>query len=157
VKKEKTMATKTSVLGRPASEWELLFRTAGVALEKLEVSKSRKARSTTLGQFLGQYVDREVPIQAKGKSGRATLRVRPWRSNQKRYFFEIIWDEPEDQGSQPQGEAAAANHGADDAIRTPLRPESSCSGLTGKFPTKKIIIRGKKRRCPKTQGNGESW
>ncbi len=84
--------------GLPAGELIGLFRRANVLTERLEVSKSLKSRSTTIGRFLSQYINRTVTVEMPSRPGqtasrdrRGTLRVIEDRSRTKRYWFEICW------------------------------------------------------------------
>jgi hypothetical protein len=92
--------------GWPAGDWERLFQSAGISVDRLEETKSLKSRNTILGNFLAQHVGREVPIEVKGRSGRATLSMRTARSKKKCYFFLVTWDEPtQENGEKPSGKA----------------------------------------------------
>jgi hypothetical protein len=85
---------KNKQIGSPASKWEALFKKVGVETDRLDAARSEKARMTILGNFLAQNVGREVPIEVKGRTGKATLRMNVGRGRQKHYHFEIVWDEP---------------------------------------------------------------
>ena len=80
------------VMAQSASKWESLFKKAGIETERLDAAKSEKARTTILGNFLAQNVGREVPIEHKGITGKATLRMEVGRGKQKQYWFEVRWD-----------------------------------------------------------------
>ena len=75
------------------SEWEAIFRRAKVRVESLEEAKSLRARATHIGNYLAQNLDREVPIQVNGRTGKARLRFLEAGRKQRRYFFEVEWDD----------------------------------------------------------------
>src|SRR5207248_1459824 len=50
-------------------------------------------RATRIGQFFGPLLGREVPIQSRGRTGKAVLRVTEGRSKERRYYFEVFWDD----------------------------------------------------------------
>jgi hypothetical protein len=75
-----------------ATGWEPHLRKAEVLVEELSGCKSERARAIRIGQFLSPKVDREVAIQVRGRTGRATLRLEKRRANEKAYFFEVLWD-----------------------------------------------------------------
>jgi hypothetical protein len=77
------------------AEWEPIFRRAGVALDKLDQAKSKKSKSTHLGNFLAQHVGREVEVEREGRTYRAKLCVMDGRARSRRYYFEIIVPEPD--------------------------------------------------------------
>src|SRR5437763_3254763 len=91
---KKSEAGGTKPRGLPPKDWEKFFREANVRAEALAECKSERSKSVKMGQFLSPHVGREVPIQVKGLTGRAVLRVEKGRSKEKRYFFEVHWDAP---------------------------------------------------------------
>src|SRR5689334_10814994 len=86
------------------SEWEDLFRKAGIQVDALDAAKSHRARATLLGNFLAQNLDREVPIEVDGRPGMARLRVADAGKRQRRYYFEIRWETgtPPDPRADPE-------------------------------------------------------
>jgi hypothetical protein len=76
-----------------AAGWESFFRKAGVRVEDLNASKSNRTRAIKIGQFLSPHVNREVPVQVKGRTGKAVLRAEEGRAKEKRYFFVVTWDD----------------------------------------------------------------
>ena len=81
--------------GLPASKWETCSRTQASSGKSSKLRKASRPKRTILGNFLSQNVDSEVPIVIRNRTGRATLRMKLGRAKQKRYFFELVWDEPE--------------------------------------------------------------
>lgn len=86
------MATNNSRKLAP-KKWEPFFRRADVRVEDLDASKSNKGKIIRMGRFLSPNVNREVPIDVNGRTGKAVLRVEEGRSKEKRYFFEVTWDD----------------------------------------------------------------
>lgn len=79
----------------PAADWLPFFIKAGVLAKALNDTGSARGKTIKIGQFLTPNVNRTVPIQIKGRGGRATLRVRVGtHAKEKLYFFEIVWDAP---------------------------------------------------------------
>ena len=92
------MSTPNRDLGLPASRWEPYFRRAQVELHNLDSTKSSRAKSTAIGNFLARNVERTVLIAANDRTGRAKLCVRDGRARQRLYYVEVEWD-----GSSPEG------------------------------------------------------
>jgi hypothetical protein len=133
----------------PVPDWERFFHKAGVRTEELGGCKGRRAKSIRIGQFLSPLVGREVPIEVRGRTGRAVLRSVPGRSRTKRYVFEIVWDEP------PSAEAAEPSAGVvaeleRPTVRVGAVPADSPSGPPG-------AVSGGPRRDPGPHGNAEDW
>ena len=107
------------------SEWEDLFRRAKVQVEALDAARSERARATLLGSFLSQNIGREVPIEVKGRTGKARLLAVDAGKKQRRYWFEITWDEeqPADVRQEPVPDAEpitpTRNGAADPPARRP--------------------------------------
>jgi len=76
-----------------ASAFEKHFRQAGVLIASLDAAKGQRSKATIIGGFLAQHIDREVPIEVAGTTGKATLRCVRGRSNSKRYYFAVTWDD----------------------------------------------------------------
>ena len=89
-------------VGIPAAEWAKIFEMAKVETDRLTAARSAHSRSTIMGNFLARFIGREVRIEVNGRTGTATLKLAPGRANQKRYYFEISWD---DQQALPEGPA----------------------------------------------------
>jgi hypothetical protein len=89
--------------GLAPQDWEKFFLQANVRVEALAECKSERSKAVKMGQFLSPMVGREVPIQVKGRSGRAVLRTEEGRSKVKLYFFEVHWDVPDAQTSPTPG------------------------------------------------------
>jgi len=83
---------ESNARGVPPKDWASVFTKAGVLVEELSTGKGKHAKSTRIGQFLTRFIGREVQIEVRGRSGRATLRVVTRRAKEKRYFFEVEWD-----------------------------------------------------------------
>jgi hypothetical protein len=70
-----------------------LFVKANVLSKAMADTGSAKGKAVKIGQFLTPNVNRTVPIQVKGRSGRATLRAQAGtRGKEKLYYFEVSWD-----------------------------------------------------------------
>ncbi len=81
--------TDVNKVALPAGEFENVFRDAGVLTDALNNAKSAKSKSTQMGRFLATNVDREVPINVNGRSGKAKLCMTQGRAKQKLYHFEV--------------------------------------------------------------------
>ncbi|VTU00921.1 unnamed protein product [Gemmataceae bacterium] len=148
-----------------AEGWLRFFLRSNLLNKELTEAKSAKAKSILIGKFLGRNVDRTVPIQVGGRSGLATLRVEPRRSNQKRYFFEVRWD------AEPEGAAAVGGTAASEtpvtgeasrAVRAPA-PAARSAGtraitdtVVAGAPTQPSTVPGPLPRSPDA-GNDEAW
>ena len=163
----------TSFINRnlPPREWEPFFRKAGVRVEELDGAKSSKARSIKIGLFLSPLVDREVPIQVEGRSGKAVLRVADRRSKEKRYYFDVTWDHESDGGTVPVKNTGAEN----DQVKPPAavkatEPSESAGATSPKTEGKKakapdpsesagVTTPESEREKAKnlTLGNNEDW
>ena len=97
-------ARKKDAPGLSATEWEPLFRRAGIQGPALDAARSSQAKATILGNFLSVNVDREVPIESCGVPGRAKLVASDAGKRQKRYAFSITWDEGVAPPSGPGGD-----------------------------------------------------
>ena len=86
-------------LGQPPADWLEFFRGAKVEIDRLEAAKSRQGQVTVAANFLARMVDREVPIEVDGRAGKATLRVAPGRSRRKVYYFEVVFEDDDQSGS----------------------------------------------------------
>jgi hypothetical protein len=95
--------------GKPAAEWGRYFRQAGVLADKLENTKSARAKNTVLGNFLAQNVGREVPIEVRGRTGTARLCCKHGRANQKRYYLQVTWDKPARRKKAPKLRGSASD------------------------------------------------
>jgi len=106
---------------------ELLDAVAGDA-------KTPRARAIRLGQWLRARVGRAVPVCHGGRTGTAVLRAVPARAKEKRYYFEVAWDESPPPDPPPAGEAATEPPVADPDPAPP--------------PAIPLVVAG---------GNGEEW
>jgi hypothetical protein len=79
--------------------WERFLRDAKIHVEDLDASKSAKSRAVKIGLFLSRNVGRTVPIDVKGRTGQAVLKVAIGRSKEKKYYFEVTWDQESDVGT----------------------------------------------------------
>jgi len=117
--------------GLSPSKWEDMFRRAKVQVEALDAARSERARATLLGSFLSQNIGREVPIEVKGRTGKARLLAVDAGKKQRRYWFEITWDEeqPADVRQEPVPDAEpitpTRNGAADPPARRPRPREAS--------------------------------
>jgi hypothetical protein len=75
--------------GKLPREWVALFSSAGAFEDKL-ATKKNKGRETWVGTYLSGKIDRPVPICIGTSSGTATLKKNSVRSDQKRYYFEVV-------------------------------------------------------------------
>jgi hypothetical protein len=99
--------------GMTAGKWEPIFRKAGVMTSDLDAAKSQKSKDTKLGSFLAQHAGREVRVVVAGRSGTARLCVKPGRSRQKLYYFQVRWDEP---CASDEAETAKVTVNLDDGV-----------------------------------------
>ena len=112
--------------GLSPSKWEDMFRRAKVQVEALDAAKSERARATLLGSFLSQNIGREVPIEVKGRTGKARLLAVDAGKKQRRYWFEITWDEerPADVRQEPVPDTKPITPTRNGAAEPPaLRPQ----------------------------------
>jgi hypothetical protein len=111
--------------GLSPSKWEDMFRRAKVQVEALDAARSERARATLLGNFLSQNLGREVPIEVKGRTGKARLLAVNAGKKMRRYWFELTWDEeqPADVRQEPVPDAEpitpTRNGAADPPARRP--------------------------------------
>jgi hypothetical protein len=123
------------VRGLSATDWEPLFRKAGVEVEKLDSKKSKHAKATIIGNWLARNADREVAVTIGKRTGKARLRILDGRSKRRCYVFEIHWDEPEEAESQD-----------DPDLR---RPEEIPGSATAPSTEEKVKVKKAKRKAPK--------
>lgn len=99
---------KPAGTGLPAGEWLNIFRSAKVEVERLDAAKSAQGRSTIIGNFLARMVNRTVPIEVDGRTGKATLRTAAGRGNKKLYWFDVSFDgdQPGDDTQSPSDKGA---------------------------------------------------
>src|SRR5262249_18526216 len=85
---------KHKPIGLKPGDWESYCVQAGILNSEGDTSarQSAHARSVRIGNFLSRFVDREVPVAVKGRTGKATLRVHKGRARAKLYYFEVRWD-----------------------------------------------------------------
>ena len=93
-----------STRGLSPSEWEPLFRAAGILVPDPSIATSQRARDTVLGSFLAKNLNREVPVEVDGMQGRARLRVADAGQRRRRYFFEITLDDSAEPPPQPESD-----------------------------------------------------
>ncbi len=121
--------------GCAPKDWEQVFQRAGVLVEELGASMSSRARATRIGRFFGPLVGREVPIQVRGRTGTAVLRVVEGRAKERRYLFEIHLDGmtgPETApADRPSGKAPSDKAKGKDGARKKAR---QCDGPTAGAP-----------------------
>jgi hypothetical protein len=150
--------------GLPPRKWEGHFRTAGVLVEELNGAKSAQARATILGNFLSQNLDREVPIQAADRSGRARLCVAGGDEKPRRYYFAIAWDstsktDPSDPSSATRPTALGDGLGhpvTEEPGAAPARtPPSPRDGVPVPAPARPG--RGRIPRDREAAANKEDW
>jgi hypothetical protein len=108
--------SNNSNIGKPAGELVNLFQVACVLEEELAACMGARSKSTKIGNFLGPYVDREVPIEYDRRQGTAVLRRIEGRSNQKKYYFEVCWNEDDEDDAEPQ------NANSSSQANTPVAP-----------------------------------
>lgn len=137
--------------GRPASEWESIFRRARVMVEELDVTASSRSRATRIGRFLGPLLGRPVPVQVRDRQGTAILRVHEGRARERRYYFDIAW-----QAGEPGSDTPPCSRGATTEHRR--WPVSSPSN--GASPPERIgppATENRPRPNPMPGGNSEAW
>jgi hypothetical protein len=128
------MLEKANPPGLAAAAWEPFFRTAEIAVDRLQAAKSEKAKTTIIGTMLSQYVGREVPVAVKGRTGKATLRVETTRARQKTYHFEVVWDVPGDsEGNSESVSNKAAVERTETGVATRHATRDSRSGTKKKI------------------------
>lgn len=137
--------------GRPASEWEPIFRRAHVLAEELDASASKKSRATRIGRFLGPLLDRQVPVQVRDRQGTATLRVREGRARERRYFFVFAWESGEPGTNCPPCSGGATAEPRRWAVSSPSN---------GASPQERVgppATENRPRPNPTLGGNAEVW
>jgi hypothetical protein len=97
--------------GLRARELERFFLAANVRAEELKNCKGNQSKAVKIGMFLTPLVGREVPIEVKGRTGTAVLRVANGRSNEKRYLVEVKWHDEAAKGPRQAKQAAQAQDG----------------------------------------------
>lgn len=140
-----------------ARDWEAYFRKAKVRIDDLEACKSSKSRTIKIGLFLSPNVDRAVPIEFKGRTGKAVLRVVKDRAKEKRYFFEVTWD---DQGAEARPQRAARSKRAKNPNAPAAKPKRGTNRSTkrpGKKAAKSSASDAKKARKNQRRVNDLDW
>ncbi len=141
------------------SEWEELFRTTGVQFDALDQAKSQRARATRLGTFLAKNLGRVVPVEIGGRPAKAKLCASAAGKRQKRYYFQIQWeDEPR---------TGVSDHDPDPPDGQPeSHPCGSSSQSRRRVKAARKKTKGQKTPKPKTRtvasarpssGNTEDW
>jgi hypothetical protein len=152
--------------GRTPNQWEQYFRRAGIQVEALDAARSGQARATILGNFLSQNQGRDVPIQVGGRSGTARLRVEEGGKRQRRYHFQVAWDEAPPPDSAPPEKAPLTDGLADEpgpASAGPSAPPiatSSSSPAVSPLPVEGLLPApaGPDQETPaEAEGNQEAW
>jgi hypothetical protein len=131
-------------LGRAAGDWVDLFVGAGVRADELIGPGGTRSKSIKIGQFFTPLVGREVPIEVKGRRGTAVLRAEMGRAKEKRYYFEVRWEQPADAG-KGQPRAPGARQEKPKRNRAAPRADSS-------KPAKGKGSRGDRKRANSTKG-----
>jgi hypothetical protein len=85
--------------GKAAKEWLPTLREARLLQKQQHESASDHAQAIAAGKFFGSRLDKPVPITVGNKAGTATLRVQPTRSRQKRFWLQVVWDAPGEDGT----------------------------------------------------------
>jgi hypothetical protein len=138
----------------PAADWWRFFKAAGVREEELEMCKSAQARAIKIGQFLAPKVGRAVPVQVRGRAGRAVLRVEGGRSREKCYFFEVTWDEPQQATTENSVEGKETKKGHDEPEPSRKKEsKQSCNTTTSDRKTEAPHRQGQLQ----DKGNNEDW
>lgn len=119
---------KAGVKGIPAADWLQHFKAADVEQEALKEAKSQQAKATKAGNFLSRLVDREVPIEVDGRTGKATLRMEKGRANKKHYWFDVCWDEPEGPAGDKRPPAAGRRKPGTDHRQQAVGSQQRASG-----------------------------
>lgn len=113
----------------PATKWVPLFDSAELLDSVAGDAKTPRARGIRLGQWLGARVGRVVPVCQGGRTGTAVLRAVALRANEKRYYFEVAWDESPPPDPPPAGVAATEPPVADpDPAPPPAIPLVAAGG-----------------------------
>jgi hypothetical protein len=63
--------------------------------------RGERAKAIAAGKYLATMVDHTVQVTVNGRTGKATLRVVEARAREKRYWFEIIWDDNNSNETRP--------------------------------------------------------
>jgi hypothetical protein len=153
-----------------AKDWEMYFRKAAVRVEELDVAKGNRARAIRIGNFLSPNVGREVPIEAKGRTGRAVLRLEEGRSKQKLYFFEVTWDDAVPAPASMEGSTTSTTKSKISSGAVKARPATALAARTAaklsgakaaneETADKKPAPSAKKAETEKAKktGNTEAW
>jgi hypothetical protein len=158
--KETDMANNDRKL--PPKEWGQYFQKAQIRTEELDKAKNNRGKGVVIGRFFSPNVGREVPIEVKGRTGKAVLHVENGRAKEKRYFFVVTWDD----------EAATATSKTDDHQPTkksekktkkfagnmkPAPTKRASGGVKPKPASKSKPASKKKPVRSTTGGNNEDW
>jgi hypothetical protein len=161
-----TKPTRPDRPGRTPIQWQEYFRRAGILVEVLDAAKSGQARATILGNFLSQNQGREVPITIGGRTGRARLCVEEGGKRQRRYYFQIAWDEAPPPDSVPPEKAPLTDGLADEPGPTsagqsaPAIATSRFSPAASPLPVEGLLPApaGPDQETPaEAEGNQEAW
>lgn len=146
--------------GKTAKDWELYFRMANVRAEDLEACKSSKAKTIKIGRFLSPNVGRAVPIEVKGRTGKAVLCVEEGRSKEKRYYFAVQWDDkaagPKTDAKQPPAFNKRATKGTKATTKNPAAGAKEAEAAKA-MGTTKHETEGKRKPVKGQTGNEEDW
>ena len=146
--------TKEIEPGLPAREFENIFRKAGVLADGLDGAKSAASKATRIGKFLAPNVGREVTISVNGRTGKAKLCMNTGRAKQKLYYFEVRWDDPDDNASGTK--TASVQVELDDGLDAP----GSTNTVMEATKTVQAAVAGTGRdqqKQPTSAGNEEQW
>lgn len=143
---------------RTAMEWERFFISANVRVEALGACKSTRSKAIKIGQFFAMSLGREVPIEVSGRTGKAVLKVISKRAKEKRYYFEITWDDsvaPEKtRGGSREDDKNSKTKLAKKETRNPEKPEKK----------RRATTESSRHKTPRSKasdglslGNDEAW
>lgn len=149
------MATVSGPNGLPASKWESLFKKVGIEGERLEAAKSERAKTTIIGNFLAQNVDRQVPIEVNGRAGKVTLRMKLGRAKKKHYYFEVTWDGATNTASTQDTNHKARAKSGNKAVRP--KPGKTKGREAGKKGKKRGLLKPQQKSRGTAAGNDEAW
>lgn len=149
---EEATAEPPASPGLAATDWLNAFRGARVESERLEAAKSARSRATIIGNFLARMVDREVPIEAEGRTATARLRSATGRARTKLYYFQIRFD---DQSETEDGSGKLARPRQSKNSAPGTRQGKATSSPMAESRENPVDRQARPGLAPK--GNDETW
>jgi hypothetical protein len=135
---------------RCPSEWIRYFEMAKIRTDELENCRSNHAKAIRAGQFLSPHVNRPVRIEVNGRTGTATLKAEDGRAKERRYFFEVVWDD-----APPSGRTTASTSKKD--VKKSDKPVNKDARSRRTRTRKASASKARSGSSTRSKGNNEDW